>query len=604
MSREYLYEIPFRPNYEKYAAACWFASTAATAGVSMYSGLPHSLLLGLGLVQGTMTSIRAIQAGIHHSRLKKFTVDKKLFINEKQLAKKEKDDGIYLGEAFAWKQEQAQLAFDISKRDLTDILPSTKGSNGEEAGAVWINGLGEKKPLYLPLELAKGHVFILGTTGSGKTRLLEGITTQDVNRGETVIVIDPKGDKELADNLRQACIARGEEYRFLYFNPAFPEKSIRWDPMYTFSRKTELASRVASLIPSEGQGDAFSAFCFMALNNVVQGLIMLKKRVTLMEIRPYLETTPEGLALRCAEDYFSVVAPQWREDLEGHLKRAKNQEKRFLALKKYYYDKVRDIKANADLEGLLTMGEHDRTHYQKMITSLLPIMTQLTSSELGPMLSPSYDDTEDDGMPIVNSASVIEKKSVVYLGLDSLSDNTVSGAIGSIILSDLAAVAGERYNYGDELHRVNITVDEAAEVLSDRLIQLLNKTRGAKYQLRLATQTIADITDRLGSVHKMNMTLGNTNNTIALRTKDPDSQEYILSGVPKTMLKHIMHTTSSNSSGNNLQHSGGSGERLMEVEAPLMAPELLGNLPDLTFVARFAQGQLFSGKVPILQRTN
>jgi hypothetical protein len=56
---------------------------------------------------------------------------------------------------------------------------------------------------------------------------------------------------------------------------------------------------------------------------------------------------------------------------------------------------------------------------------------------------------------------------VAYIGLDSLSDGMVGSAIGSILLADLASVAGDRYNYGVNNWPVNIFVDEAAEVIND-----------------------------------------------------------------------------------------------------------------------------------------
>lgn len=42
---------------------------------------------------------------------------------------------------------------------------------------------------------------------------------------------------------------------------------------------------------------------------------------------------------------------------------------------------------------------------------------------------------------------------VCYMGLD-LADATVGSAIGSVMLADMTAVAGDRYNYGiDEKNR-------------------------------------------------------------------------------------------------------------------------------------------------------
>ncbi len=131
---------------------------------------------------------------------------------------------------------------------------------------------------------------------------------------------------------------------------------------------------------------------------------------------------------------------------------------------------------------------------------------------------------------------------MAYIGLDSLTDAMVGSAIGSLLLSDLTAVVGDRYNYGVENRPVNIFIDEAAEVVNDPFIQLLNKGRGAKMRCVIATQTFADFAARTGSEAKARQVLGNINNLIALRVMDAETQQYITDNLPKTRLQYIMQT--------------------------------------------------------------
>ncbi|MCK7582151.1 MAG: type IV secretion system DNA-binding domain-containing protein [Chromatiales bacterium] len=49
----------------------------------------------------------------------------------------------------------------------------------------------------MPVEHSAGHLLIVGTTGAGKTRLLDLLVTQAVLRGEAVVILDPKGDRDL-----------------------------------------------------------------------------------------------------------------------------------------------------------------------------------------------------------------------------------------------------------------------------------------------------------------------------------------------------------------------------------------------------------------------
>src|SRR5690606_36855958 len=58
-------------------------------------------------------------------------------------------------------------------------------------------GSAEELPVYMPLADRSGHTLVVGTTRVGKTREAEILVTQDIRRGETVVVIDPKGDLDL-----------------------------------------------------------------------------------------------------------------------------------------------------------------------------------------------------------------------------------------------------------------------------------------------------------------------------------------------------------------------------------------------------------------------
>jgi hypothetical protein len=113
---------------------------------------------------------------------------------------------------------------------------------------------------------------------------------------------------------------------------------------------------------------------------------------------------------------------------------------------------------------MMSLYEHDRTHFNKMVASLLPVMNMLTAGDLSYLLSPDpeqkakkeeQDDSEQpkqEDESLTNLAAIIEHQSVAYIGLDSLSDHMTGAAIGSMLLSDLACVAGNRYNYGVDVN--------------------------------------------------------------------------------------------------------------------------------------------------------
>jgi conjugal transfer pilus assembly protein TraD len=216
------------------------------------------------------------------------------------------------------------------------------------------------------------------------------------------------------------------------------------------------------------------------------------------------------------------------------------------------------------------------------------------------MLSPDPQRGGEERL-ILDTARIINSGGVAYFGLDSLTDGMVGSAIGSLILSDLTAVAGDRYNYGVDNRPVNVFVDEAAEVINEPFIQLLNKGRGAGLRLFVATQTFADFAARLGSADKATQVLGNINNIFALRVTDVETQTYITDKIPKTRISTLTHTLGQSTDPHQpVIHSGSQAQMLKEEEADLFAPALLGQLPNLEFIGNISGGKIVKGRIPIL----
>ncbi|MBB3105243.1 conjugative transfer system coupling protein TraD [Azomonas macrocytogenes] len=603
------YDMPWRKNYEMRAACGWGAALMASLGVHHVTTMPSQPFYWMAAMCGTMAMVRLPKA-FKLQRLQKSLSGRALeFVSLAQLKKNiaRHPNDVWLGYGFEWENRHAQRVFEILKRDISSITHAIHKQRKDKTipmGQPWIHGVEPKDDkLYQPIAHAEGHTLLLGTTGSGKTRAFDILISQAILRGEAVIILDPKGDKEMRDNARRACESMGQPERFVSFHPGFPEKSCRIDPLFNFSRATEIASRLAALIPSESGNDPFTSFGWQSLNNIAQGLLIINSRPNLMMLRRYLESGAAGLVSQCVESYAQKTLPDWEKKAAPFLARVKpgtTLEQRCKALMDFYYQEVQPVCPSIELEGLLSMHSHDTTHFSKMVATLLPIMNMLTSGELGKMLSPDPSDTHDTRL-ITDSAQIINRAQVAYIGLDSLTDGMVASAIGSILLSDMTSVAGDRYNYGVDNQPVNLFIDEAEQALNNPTIQLLNKGRGAKFRLVLATQTIPDFTARLGSEEKALQVLGNINNLICLRVTDNKTQQYVTDNLPKTRLKSVQRSQGQNTDGNEpIMHGGNQAERLTDEEGDLLPPQLLGMLPNLEYVAKISGGRILKGRLPIL----
>jgi len=597
----------WRTNYEAREVGAWGASMLASTGVQMLAGMPVTpYLITMGVQAGF--ALAALPRALRVHRAKKSLLGAPLtFTGIGDIAKIVEDhpDSFYYGQAFQWRQQHGQHAFELQSRDLSGVLGKKGLRDPNVKGSRWIHGLGmaEEEMCLRPAGMRDIHTLVTGTTGAGKTRLFDIAITQCILRGEAVIIIDPKGDKGLAETCRRTCELMNAGDRFKYFHPAFPDDSVRLSLTRNYGRATELASRVAVLMASES-GDPFQAFAMMALNNVIQAMLIIGELPSLLSLRRTLEGDIPGLTIRVLTAYGRKIRGE--KVFDAAIEQAcasakvKNPEDKAKVLRKLYYADLIHEAPNSDLEGLLTMLEHERAHFSKMIAGLLPILVMLTAGRMSDLLSPSLSvDGTDAYQDFSDMNTVINGKQVLYMGLDSLSDPMVGSALGSLALADLASTAGEIYNHRLPVP-VNIFVDEAAEVINDQLIQLLNKGRGAGINLFIATQTIADFKARMGDEAKAMQVLANANNIISLRVLDTDTQEFIAKKLPMTRYKYVMRTQGNSAGEGGVITGGNQGERLMEEEGELFPSALLGNLPDLEYLAIFAGGDVRKGRLPIL----
>ena len=599
------FDNPWRPNYESSQSMAWFGAVGVCLASAWFLPLPTTFAAVAASGCSLMGVLRLSKAWTRYSDTARTNFSGKTFIDIEGLKKASMDaikrKEVWLGRGFQWTDMEAQRMHALVSSGVAKTL-------GKEAlskdGSYWLHGLQKEEEVTAPLELLEGHTLIVGSTGVGKTRLFDLMIGQAILRGGPVVIIDPKGDQGLADNARRICESLGQPERFAYFNPAHPDKSVCLDPLRNWNRKTELASRVSALIPSETGADAFVAFGWKVLQDICAGLIATGERPNLVSLRRYIEGGPDDLLIKALLFHFRKCVPNWEKGAESYIKSSKGKNKGpeaiLLAYIAYYKEVVIHEWPNVDLAGLISTYEHNRDHFQKMVASLIPILSMLTADPLAELLSPKHEPGSEK--VVLDMSKVIRNNMVLYMGLDSLADPTVGSAIGSVMLADMTAVAGDIYNYGqDQKKPIDVYVDEAAEVINTPTIQLLNKGRGAGFRLTVATQTFADFAARLGDENKAIQVLANTNNKIALRVQDPRTQQLFADGIPKiksqTMAVSYGHNVGTEASE---EYSASYKEQATVEEADLIPPPILSELPPLHFYARLSGGRTFKSRIPIL----
>ena len=489
----------------------------------------------------------------------------------------------------------------------------------ELGGNSFIHGVGFEDEIAVLMNLGErvGHSLILGTTRVGKTRFAEILMTQDIRRGDTVIFIDPKGDFEILARMIAESKRAGRFDHFHCFHLGHPEVSERYNGIGDFGRITEVAGRIANQLPSEGNSAAFREFAWRFTNIVAQALTGLGKKPSYELIARYV-TNIEPLVV----DYYhlwldKVAASNWRDlvqTIEGDenlLKKVpmgmKSRGRHAIALLTYAKDHGL-FEPVAD--GLRSAIEYDKTYFDKLTASLLPLMEKLTSGPVGKLLSPDYDDLSDK-RPVLDWMNVIREGGIVYVGLDALSDPDVASAVGNSMFADLTSIAGRLYKHGrtyglpnaKEISRViTIHADEFNELVGNEFIPMVNKAGGAGLQMNAYTQTVSDIEAGIGNRAKAGQIIGNFNTLFMLRIKNEETARILTDQLPQVRLYTKVaesRATDNNDPGTEIDFVSQNADKVSEQDADMISAADLVALPKGQAFALIEGGQLYKLRLPL-----
>jgi hypothetical protein len=187
---------------------------------------------------------------------------------------------VYLGQGFEWTLD-----------DVQETLESGRPCRRTEHA------------LFLPEALLNQHLLILGTTGAGKTRLLELLALQAVAKGDPVIIIDPKGDSRLLSRISAAAGAR-----FRLFSLPHPERSVKYNPLGRYHDVREVADRVAALLPSAADALPFRNFGWDVINTVARELHGKRPMTFQMLKRAAIDKPIKPLSERPREHYLKMAS--------------------------------------------------------------------------------------------------------------------------------------------------------------------------------------------------------------------------------------------------------------------------------------------------------
>lgn len=452
------------------------------------------------------------------------------------------------------------------------------------------------------------HTLVVGTTRVGKTRLLEVMATQDIHNGDVVVVFDPKGDGELLSRLFVEARRAGREKDLKVFHLGFPAQSVAYNPVGSYSRITEVATRIAGQLPNEGNSAAFREFAWRYVNVIAKALDVLSIRMSYETLLEWSADVDRLLVEYVSHIFHKASLENWQsmvdsyEDSTVHMPtHLKGRDRKAWAFAETFKKLgLEDTTARS----LIKTFEHDKSHFDKLVASLFPLLEKLTTGEIAPLLSPATNDVNDTSQHL-SWTDVINSGGIVYVGLDALSDPDVAAAVGNAMFSDLTSVAGSIYKAaqgGVKPRKICVHADEFNELVGREFIPLANKAGGAGFQLTVYTQTLSDIIARFDSAAKAGQVIGNLGTLIMLRVKEQATAELLTNRLKEVEINHLMMesgTTDSSNPDTDIHFVSNTRQRITSQRVAMLDSGDLDALPKGHAFALMA-GRLYKLRLPLL----
>jgi len=310
------------------------------------------------------------------------------------------------------------------------------------------------------------HTLVVGATGSGKTVTQTWIATRAIEHGMAAVVVDPKGDRGLREQVRQAALAAGRS--FLEWTP---EGGSVYNP-YARGGASEIADKVLA-------GEHFTEPHYLRqaqryLGHVVRALSQAETEVSLRAIVEHLEPAQlEMLSRRQPE-------PEARATFA-------------------YLDSL-STRQRSDLAGV-----RDR-------------LAILAESDVGRWLDPRTDNAEQFDL-----LSAVRERAAVYFSLESDSRPLLAQMLGAAIVQDLQTTVAA--SQGRPVPTL-VVIDEFSAIAAEQVVRLFGRARSAGFSLLLGTQELSDLRPP-GRERLLEQVLGNLSGLIAHRQVVPSSAELI-----------------------------------------------------------------------------
>ncbi|MEW6545034.1 MAG: TraM recognition domain-containing protein [Nitrospirota bacterium] len=430
-------------------------------------------------------------------------------------------------------------------KELGAQLPLTLGKTDRTALGFGVNLDDPDQEGFISIRDAErsGHFGCFGTTRVGKTRLVENIIEQDIAKGYSVIVFDPKGDAELFSRMVQVAAQTGRLDDLMMLTPVFPDYSVQINPLASYYMQDELVNHIVSGI--KAKEDYFIAIATEVSQVVVAGLILIARK----------NGRPPNLSFESIKERISY------EDL----KKLRDE----LAMYRPESDR---ICASIDaITGTISTADF----FGKVSSSLRTMLSALTFGATGQVIGYAQ---ENELIARLESG----RPAIVFVNTGSMLTRRTSHIIGKVLLSMIQSLVGRVFASGRKLTPpLCLHLDEGHNLLYQDIQELFSKGGGANCWVHFYSQSMAQIEEAIGPAAAQSV-MDNINTWVYMLVNHPDTAKYVEQSSPQVKRRKGVVAL-------------GGGVTSQSTEVPQIQAFQVLQLPKRWFYLR-SYGRLFKGR--------
>jgi len=344
----------------------------------------------------------------------------------------------------------------------------------------------------MPDSARKGHFWCFGTTRVGKTRILELMVEQDIRKGYSCVIFDPKGDIAIFRKVVQTAFECNRKEDLILVNPIFPNHSAVIDPLSHHFMIEELVGHIVSGVPV-GRDPFFFNVAYSLSLAIVEALDVLAQ----------YEGIETSFNLDTVKDYIS----------KNTLEELKEQEDGI---------DLPDLKKESERisKNIARILDNPPDYFNKVSNGLSVALQELTSGNIGKIVG-----NVDENRFLERLES--GQRVIMLVMPGSLITRRAAYTLAKVIISMIQSFVGRKFISNNMVNPpLTLFIDEAQNVLYHGIEDLFAKAGGANVWVHGFCQSLSQLSAEIGD-DRANAILDNCNTKLFMRVPDHRTAEYV-----------------------------------------------------------------------------